>query len=111
MADRWPDPLPCGHELDELIVQVADGVDGDTAHQRDCPHCQHALRALDQLWDAVDELAREHVAGPQSIDRAALRRVRRDLFVARAVDVVGGILPRLSWALLTYAGFLQEDRS
>lgn len=110
MTARFPDALPCGHDLDELIVQVADGIDGDLAHQRDCPHCSRALTALRELWDAVDRLALERTPGPLSIDDAAMRRVRRDLFVARAIEAFGGILPRLSRALLTYAGIIWEDR-
>lgn len=111
MAGSWPDPLPCGHELEELIVQVADGRDGDVDHQRGCVHCQRALTTLYELWDVVDELANERVRAPGSLDRAALRRVRRDIFVARAIETFGGILPRLSRALLLYAGLLVEDRT
>lgn len=110
MTVRWPDLLPCGHGFDELILQVADGIDGDLRHQDQCDHCQEVLTALHELWDAVDQVARERVRGPASIDAAALRRVRRELFVARAVVIFGGILPRLSRALLIYAGIIQEDR-
>lgn len=109
MTARWPDPLPCGAQLDELIAQVADDVDGDTAHQGDCEHCEYALTTLHELWEAVDELAHEQVQAPSSIDRVVLRRVRRDLFVNEALHVFGGILPRLSRALLTYSGIARGD--
>ena len=111
MAKNWPDPLPCGRELDELVIQVADGQAGDTDHQRTCAHCQRALATLHELWDVVDDLANERVRASGSIDRAAVRRVRRDIFVARAIETFGGILPRLSRALLIYAGILVEDRT
>lgn len=106
MRQRWPDPLPCDHPLAELIAQVADGVAGDLEHQATCEHCQQALATLDELWDATAALAAERIAAPDSIDRAVLQRVRRDVFIAAVTDLIGGILPRLSRAFLVYAGLL-----
>lgn len=104
MSTRWPDPLPCGHALDELVAQVADDVPGDTAHQRDCAHCQQALTVLTDLWEVVGDLAAEQVTAPERIDRAVVRRIRRDLFVVEVARVFGGILPRLSRAFAVYTG-------
>lgn len=109
MSGRWPNPLPCGHWLAELIGQVADGLEGDTAHQAGCEDCQRALATLDLLWEQVGALAREQVRAPASVDRAVLRRVRRELFVAEAMRVFGGVVPRVFRALLVYAGFMGED--
>lgn len=106
MTQRWPDPLPCGHTLAELVAQVADGVTGDLDHQATCEHCQRTLVTLNELWDATAALAAERVAAPAAIDRAVLRRVRRDIFVAEVTELIGGILPRLSRAFLLYAGLL-----
>lgn len=106
MTERWPDLLPCGHQLAELIVQVADGVPGDLEHQASCEHCQAALVTLNELWDATAALAAERIAAPESIDRAVLRRVRREVFIAEVTELIGGILPRLSRAFLVYAGLL-----
>lgn len=111
MNARWPRTLPCGSEVATLIVQVADGVDGDLAHQADCEHCQQVLATLHELWDAVGELAAEQVSAPSSVDRAVMRRVRRDLFVSEAMRLVGGILPRLSRALFVYTGLMGEQQT
>lgn len=110
MTARRPDPLPCGHELDELIAQVADGEPGDIEHQRTCEHCQDALETLHELWDAVADLAAQQVSASSRVDRAVMRTVRRDLFVREVVQLFGGILPRLSRALLVYAGLATGDR-
>lgn len=109
MTTRWPTTLQCGHEMAELITQVADGVQGDLAHQANCEHCQHALAMLSEVWDAVGELAAEQVRASPSVDRAVMRRIRRDLFVTEASRLLGGILPRLSRAIFTYAGLMRED--
>lgn len=109
MTTRWTDPLPCGAQPAALIAQVADGAGPDAAHQDGCPHCTTTLALLRELWDRVDELARQTVAAPASIDRAVLRRIRRELFVTEALRVFGGIVPRLSRALLTYSGFISQE--
>ena len=97
-------PLPCGTELDALIAQVADGVEGDRAHQATCPWCQGALAELGRLWALAAELAAERVEAPARIDAVALGRVQRAIFLGRVLDLFGGLLPRLGWAFLTYTG-------
>jgi hypothetical protein len=101
-------PLPCGADLDALVAQVADGVPGDRAHQAGCPHCQAALGQLQELWSLVDRLARERVEAPERIDLVVLARIRRAIFAGKAVDLFGGLLPRLGWALLTYGGLVER---
>lgn len=107
--NRWTDPLPCGTQPGVLIREVADGFESDADHQAGCPHCTATLATLTALWERIDELAREQVTAPASVGRTVLRRVRRELFVADAVRVLGGVVPRLSRALLTYTGMIQED--
>jgi hypothetical protein len=101
-------PLPCGTDLGALIGQVADGVPGDLAHQATCPHCQAALAQLQELWVLVDRLAREQVEAPERIDLVALGRIRRAIFAGRVLELFGGLLPRLGWALLTYGGLVER---
>lgn len=103
-------PLPCGTDLGALVAQVADGVDGvdgvdgDLAHQATCPHCQAALAELGRLWALMADLAAERVAAPARIDEAVMLRIRRAMFAARVASFLGGLFPRLGWALLTYSG-------
>ena len=106
MMRPWPETLPCGHDMAELVLQVADGLTGDLEHQATCPHCQEALAALAEVWAAADQLAREQMSAPADLHAAVLRRVRRDIFVSSVSDMIGGIVPRLSRALLVYAGML-----
>ncbi len=106
MTGPWPNPLPCGQWLAPLIAQVADGVEGDLEHQASCKYCQQALVALNGLWEATAALAAEQVVGPDSIDRAVLRSVQREIFITKVTELIGGILPRLSRAFLVYSGLL-----
>jgi anti-sigma factor RsiW len=106
MTRPWPQTLPCGHDMAELILQVADGIPGDLAHQATCPHCQQALAALEEVWAAAAALALEQVTAPPQLHASVLRRVRRDIFVSQVSELIGGIVPRLSRALLVYAGVL-----
>jgi hypothetical protein len=101
-------PLPCGTDLDALVTQVADGVPGDLDHQAGCPHCQAALAQLRELWSLVDRLARERVEAPERIDAVALGRIRRAIFAGKVLELFGGLLPRLGWALLTYSGLVER---
>ena len=101
-------PLPCGTDLDALVAQVADGVQGDLAHQATCPHCQAALAQLSELWELVDRLARERVEAPERIDAVAMGRIRRAVFAGKVLELFGGLLPRLGWALLTYGGLVER---
>lgn len=102
--ERTPWPLPCGTDLGVLIAQVADGLEGDRDHQATCSHCQAALAELERLWALVADLAAERVGAPERIDEAVMLRIRRAIFVARVASFLGGVLPRLGWALLTYTG-------
>ena len=101
-------PLPCGADLDALVVQVADGASGDLAHQAGCPHCQAALAQLQELWSLVDRLARERMEAPERIDLVVLGRIRRAIFAGKVLELSGGLLPRLGWALLTYSGLVES---
>ena len=100
--------LACGADLDALVAQVADGVPGDLAHQATCPHCQAALARLNELWELVDQLARERVEAPERIDAVVMGRIRRAIFTGRVIELFGGLLPRLGWALLTYGGLAER---
>jgi hypothetical protein len=103
-----PPPLPCGADLGALVAQVADGVPGDQAHQAGCPHCQAALAQLRELWSLVGRLAAERVEAPGRIDAVALGRIRRAIFAGKVLELFGGLLPRLGWALLTYGGLVER---
>jgi hypothetical protein len=101
-------PLPCGTDLDALVAQVADGAPGDLAHQAGCPHCQAALAELEELWSLVGRLAAERVEAPERIDAVVLGRIQRAIFAGKVVELFGGLLPRLGWALLTYTGLVER---
>jgi hypothetical protein len=102
-------PLSCGADLDALVAQVADGAaPRDPEHQAGCPHCQAALDQLNELWSLVDRLARARVAAPERIDAVVLGRVRRAIFAGKVLELFGGLLPRLGWALLTYGGLVER---
>lgn len=74
-ADR--ERLPCGVELEPLVVQVADDQPpADPAHQDRCPYCQAALRSLRQGWDDVQALRREPVPIPPRLTAVIMARVR-----------------------------------
>ena len=48
------DTLPCGHKVDDLLEQVADGRAGQlTQHQQGCVHCQAAISEFTRLWAPV----------------------------------------------------------
>ena len=100
--------LPCGTDLGALVAQVADGVPGDLAHQAGCPHCQGALAQLEELWTLVGRLAAERVEAPERIDAVVLGRIQRALFTGKVLELFGGLLPRLGWALLTYGGLVER---
>lgn len=109
MSIRWPETLPCGHDMVELIAQVTDDEPGDVAHQVACEHCQAALADLGRLWDATAELAAAAVTAPEGMGRVVMRGVRRELFAAQVSELIGGVVPRLSRALLVYTGMLGGD--
>jgi hypothetical protein len=101
-------PLLCGADLDALVAQVADGVSGDLVHQAGCRHCQGALAQLEELWSLVGRLAAERVEAPERIDAVVLGRIRRAIFTGKVLELFGGLLPRLGWALLTYGGLVER---
>jgi uncharacterized alkaline shock family protein YloU len=72
------DELPCGHEVDEVFEQVADGhADGLTAHQQNCVHCQAALTELTRLWSPVAAAVRTPLPTPGELVGAVMGRVQR----------------------------------
>ncbi len=72
------DALPCGHDIDELFEQVADG-HGDelTGHQRGCVHCRAAITEFTRLWEPVRASIRTPLPTPGEIVGAVVGRVRR----------------------------------
>jgi hypothetical protein len=101
-------PLPCGADLDALVAQVADGAPGDLEHQAGCPHCQAALAQIEELWSLAGQLARERVEAPDRIDAVVMGRIQRAILTGKAIELFGGLLPRLGWALLTYGGLVER---
>jgi hypothetical protein len=87
---RWSPRSPTGCRATWPIRPAAPGV--------------RALAELERLWTLVAELAAERVRAPERIDAVALGRIQRAIFLARVVELFGGLLPRLGWALLTYTG-------
>jgi uncharacterized alkaline shock family protein YloU len=82
--DPWPlldDPggrLACGADVDELLEQAAEGQAGQlTGHQRDCPHCQAALREFSRAWEPVRRAAATPVPFPAAVRNAVARQVRK----------------------------------
>jgi uncharacterized alkaline shock family protein YloU len=69
--------LPCGAEVDLLLEQVADGrAAALDAHQRECVHCQAALRELAALWGPVTELAATSVPAPPGLTASVMSQIR-----------------------------------
>jgi hypothetical protein len=102
-------PLPCGADLDALVAQVADGAaPRDPGHQAGCRHCQAALSELRELWSLAGRLAREGVEAPERIDAVVMGRIQRAVFAGKVLELFGGLLPRLGWALLTYGGLVER---
>jgi hypothetical protein len=101
-------PLPCGADLDALVAQVADGAPGDLAHLAVCPWCQAALAELRELWSLAGRLAAERVEAPARIDAVVMGRIRRAIFAGKLLELFGGLLPRLGWALLVYSGLVER---
>ena len=73
----FPDRLACGAAVGPLVDQVAEGDAGRlTEHQQACVLCQAALVELDGLWMSVRAARAEHVALPDGVVAAVMRRVR-----------------------------------
>lgn len=74
-ADR--ERLPCGVELEPLVMQVADGrPPPDPLHQDSCSYCQAALRSVRQGWGDLQVLTREPVPIPADLTARIMTRVR-----------------------------------
>jgi adenylylsulfate kinase len=67
---------------------------------------QQILAKLRQLWSLTARLAAQEVKAPTRINDAVMRRIHRERFVTESLRLLGGILPRLGSALLTYTGLL-----
>jgi hypothetical protein len=48
------------------------------------------------------------VEAPERIDAVVMGRIRRAIFTGKAIELFGGLLPRLGWALLTYGGLAER---
>jgi hypothetical protein len=68
--------LPCGVELEALVIEVTCGQDPlDPSHQRDCPHCQKALRGIRETWTDLQALTREAIPVPADLTAQIMARV------------------------------------
>jgi uncharacterized alkaline shock family protein YloU len=87
--------LPCGAEVDLLLEQVADGrAAGLDAHQRECVHCQAAIRELAALWGPVTELAATPVPAPRGLTASVMSQIRiliRDVWYTLQTTNLGTI--------------------
>jgi uncharacterized alkaline shock family protein YloU len=98
--------LACGADVDELLEQAADGLAGQlTAHQRDCPHCQAALREFSLAWEPVRRLAAEPVPFPVGVRNAVARQIRKltadvwytlDLADGGAIRIAARVVARIA---------------
>lgn len=70
--------LPCGHDVDQILEQVADG-NGDqlSEHQRSCVHCRAAIAEFTRLWAPVRAAAATPLPTPAELVGAVLGRVQR----------------------------------
>src|SRR5579859_5123097 len=87
--------LPCGAEVDLLLEQAADGrAAALDAHQRECVHCQAAIRELAALWDPVTELAATPVPAPPGLTASVMSQIRvlvRDVWYTLQTTNLGTI--------------------
>jgi uncharacterized alkaline shock family protein YloU len=87
--------LPCGAEVDLLLEQAADGrAAGLDAHQRECVHCQAAVRELAALWGPVTELAAAPVPAPPGLTASVMSQIRilvRDVWYTLQTTNLGTI--------------------
>jgi uncharacterized alkaline shock family protein YloU len=87
--------LPCGAEVDLLLEQVADGRAASLdADQRECVHCQAALRELAALWGPVTELAAAPVPAPPGLTASVMSQIRvlvRDVWYTLQTTNLGTI--------------------
>jgi uncharacterized alkaline shock family protein YloU len=87
--------LPCGADVDLLLEQVADGRSADrSVHQRQCVHCQAALRELSVLWAPVAELAAAPAPAPPGLAAAVMSQIHslvRDIWYTLEITDSGAI--------------------
>jgi uncharacterized alkaline shock family protein YloU len=98
--------LACGADVDELLEQAADGGAAQlTAHQRDCPHCQAALREFSLAWEPVRSLAAAPVPFPAAVRNAVARQIRKltadvwytlDLAEGGAIRIAARVVARIA---------------
>ncbi len=74
---RDHDRLPCGVELDSILVQVTEGAPPrGRVHQASCPYCQTALSGFHQGWSDLRMLAQQPVPIPPGLAARVMTRVR-----------------------------------
>jgi hypothetical protein len=82
-----PRRLPCGADLEQLVVQVADNEPAaNPAHQGRCPYCQATLRRLRDAWEDVHTLATQPVPIPPALTAQIMARVR--ILAGHAADSI-----------------------
>lgn len=95
ILDAGTDTLPCGHRVDEVFEQAADGHAHDLdTHQQGCPHCHAGLREFETLWQPVRELAAEPVTLPAAVTKAvsvAIRKLAADIWYTLQLTDGGSI--------------------
>ncbi len=86
--------LPCGVDVEDLVRQVFEGADpADPEHQRNCPHCQAALRRIRRAHEDMRGLAAEPVHVPGGILSAVMARIRaKTALVTVDVGALGSTL-------------------
>jgi uncharacterized alkaline shock family protein YloU len=98
--------LACGADVDELLEQATDGqAEQLTPHQRDCPHCQAALREFSLAWEPVRRLAAAPVPFPAAVRNAVARQIRKltadlwytlDLAEGGAIRIAARVVARIA---------------
>jgi hypothetical protein len=81
------DRLPCGHDIDELWDQLANGTPDE--HARSCEHCQAALNEIRPLRTATTELAAEPVRPPADLSGKVMAAVRARIAPAPRIALPG----------------------
>ncbi len=70
--------LACGHGVDGILAQVADGRARELdRHQQGCSHCQAALSELARVWQPVRELAAQRIHAPVELTARVMNDVHR----------------------------------
>lgn len=70
--------LACGHGVDNILTQVADGRARELdRHQQDCSHCQAALSELATVWQPVQDLAAQRIHAPVELTARVMSDVHR----------------------------------